>query len=442
MGPNNLKKQIESIPIPPHIRQRSRLGIELAVSDQKKYSHRKSNRVKRRVVTIAATLALFLLAVTLVNHQNVWAALQKALQFVPGLGIVKEENSLSERYVLKQPISLSLGKGSIMVTGMLSDEEMTYITMSGSHTPRPKQVILVNEQGAEYTLTSTSASWGATEWTSGFWYKGKLDAAGEIKLVLNVEPKIEVPVALTRAETYTSYTEMGETAAVNGVMITAILDLVEDKARVSLVARHSEDFYMSDYGIHGVYKRDENKLNVTDAAGQKMEIESIRGISSPASEFYFKRSENVRGPYTLTLPEISVTYIDEVSVRISTEAKENVNQAFEIAGFPVTITRTEKVTENVLRVYLDFHYDDHASESLYNLDVEGLSTGAKINERTGVIEYMEFEIEPGSKRMNLKLIRPSVIIKGPWQFEFSEESEDNQSPNLEEFLVLPKEQQH
>lgn len=36
--------------------------------------------------------------------------------------------------------------------------------------------------------------------------------------------------------------EMGETATVNDVMITAILDLVEDKARVSLVARHPRIF--------------------------------------------------------------------------------------------------------------------------------------------------------------------------------------------------------
>ncbi|GEM_PF-4968830 len=84
---------------------------------------------------------------------------------------------------------------------------------------------------------------------------------------------------------------MGETATVNDVMITAILDLVEDKARVSLVARHSQDFYISDYGIYGVYMHDENKLNVTDSTGQKMEIELIRGLGSPAREFYFKLSE-------------------------------------------------------------------------------------------------------------------------------------------------------
>jgi hypothetical protein len=421
MSPNKLKQQLQAIPIPSNIRQRSQLGIEQAIMEQKEGNPRKSKRVKRRAVTIVAAIALLFLSAALMNHNYVWAAIQKALQFVPGIGIVKEDDSPSERYVLKQPITLSVGEGSIVITGILIDEEMTYITMTGNHTPRFENVTLVNAQGVEYTLKSSTASWGLTEWTSGFWYKGKLDASGSIKLVTNLEPRIEVPVTLARAETYSSYPEMGETATINGVSITAISDRVGEKERVSLVARHSEDFYIIDYGIYGVYMHDEShKLNVVDDTGRRFEIENVRGISSPAREFYFKLSENARNRYTLTLPEISVTYKSEVSIKISTEAKEHINQTFEIAGFPVTITKTEKVKQNGFRVYMDFHYNEQAATSLYNLDIDGLSNGAKLNERTGAIEYIEFEVEPGSKQVNLKLIRPEVIIRGPWQFEFSE----------------------
>ncbi|QGQ99329.1 hypothetical protein EHS13_32935 [Paenibacillus psychroresistens] len=423
MSPNNLKQQLQAIPIPSSLRQRSQLGIEQAIMEKKEVNHRKSIWIKRKLGAIVAALVLLLLSAALMNQNYVWAAIQKALQFVPGIGIVKEEGSSSERYVLKQPISLSVGEGSIIITGILSDEEMTYITMAGNNTPRFEYVTLVNAQGNEYRLGSTIASWSSNDWTSGFWYKGKLDTSGSIKLVINLEPKIEVPVTLTRAETYSSYPEMGETATVNGVSITAIPDRVGDKARVSLVARHTEDFYISDYGIYGVYMHDEShKLNVLDDTGKKLVIENIRGVSSPASEFYFKLSENARNRYSLTLPEISVTYKSEVSIRISTEAKEHINQTFEIAGFPVTITKTEKVKEKGLRVYMDFHYNEQAAASLFNINIEGLSSSAKLNERTGAIEYMEFEVEPGSKQVNLKLIRPGVIIRGPWQFELSEEN--------------------
>lgn len=248
MSSNNLKQQLQSIPIPPTIRQRSQIGIEQVITEQKEGNGHRSKQVKRRVGTVVAALALIFLSATLISHNGVWAAIQKALQFVPGIGIVKEEDSPSERYILKKPISLSVGEGAIIITGILSDEEMTYITMTGKQTPRFEKVILVNERGVEYTLSSSIGTWTSTEWTSGFWYKGKVDTTESIKLVVSLEPRIEVPVTLARAETYSSYPEMGETATVKGVSITAIPDRVGNKARVSLVSRHSEDFYISDYG--------------------------------------------------------------------------------------------------------------------------------------------------------------------------------------------------
>ncbi|WP_256760484.1 hypothetical protein [Cohnella sp. WQ 127256] len=424
MSPNKLKQQLSAIPIPSGIRQKSQLGIEQAMLEQQEDSRRKNKRVRRRVGAIVAALALIFLSTDLMNHNYVWASIQKALQFVPGIGIVKEEDSSSERYVLKQPISLNVGEGSIMITGILSDEDMTYITMVGKNTQRFESITLVSEQGAEYNLRSSTASWSSTEWTSGFWHKGKLNIGGEnIKLIFPLEPTIEVPITLAKAETVSSYQDMGETATANGVSITAIADRVGEQARISFVARHSEDFDISDYGIYGVHMHDESqKLYVLNDTGKKVEIEHIRGVSSPASEFYFGLSGKAGGHYTLSLPEISVTYKDEVSIKVSTEAKQLWNQTFEIAGFPVTITRIEKLKENGLRVYMDFHYNEEAPASLYNLDIEGFSNVAKLNERTGAIDYIEFEVEPGSKQVNLKLIRPGVIMRGPWQFEFAEES--------------------
>jgi len=421
MRSNNLIEQLHDIPIPPDIRQRSQLGIEQAMLEQKASNRRKSNRVKRRMSVCAAALVFLFLSVDILNHNYVWAGIQKALQFVPGIGVVKEENLLSERYILKQPISLSMGEGSIIITGILSDEEMTYMTMMGENTSRLEQVTIVNEQGIEYTLKSSTASWSGEDWTSGFWYKGKLDTNGNMKLVIDVEPIIEVPVTLSIAESYSSYPEIGETVTINGVSITAIPDRIGEKARISLVARHTEDFYITDYGIHGVYLHDESyKLSVVDIIGQKLTIETIRGVSNPQSEFYFTLSDEAQKRYTLTLPEISVSYNSAVKIKLLTEAQEHLNQTFEIAGFPVTITKTEKVSETRIRVYMDFHYNEGAAASLYSLNIDR-SSMAKLNEQTGVIEYIEFDIEPESKQINVKLNRPGVIIRGPWVFEFPEQ---------------------
>ncbi|SDX57657.1 hypothetical protein [Paenibacillus sp. CF384] len=425
MSSNPIKDRLETIPIPPELGQRSRLGIEqAAVERQQGISSSISSRVKparkRRWIAVAAAIIVILMTAALVDHSRVWAAIQKALQFVPGIGIVKEEDVPMERFVMKQPITVKVGEGTILITGFMSDEEMTYLTMAGTDVPRLKQIEIVNDKGMKFTLGSSTASWGGAQWTSGFWHKGKLDLSGSVKLILPLDPAVEVEVQLSKAATYASYSELGATDTAAGVSITAITDRMDEKARVSLVSRHSDDFYVRDYGIYGVYMHDDSrKLQVTDETGKQLEIEKIPGVSSPASEFFFgvpKQSAGER--YTLTLLEISVTYTEEVQIKVPTAANEHLNQTFEIAGFPVTITKVERVKETGLRIYLDMHYDEHATASLFNFSLN-TSSMVKLDEQTGEASYMEFDMEPGSKKVSLKIIRPEVVIRGPWTFELN-----------------------
>jgi len=421
MSTNKLKEQLHDIPIPADISLRSQLGIQQAMLERKEDSLLSSRGWKRAISACAAVLIILFLSVDIVNQNYVWAGIQKALQFVPGIGLVKEENTTSPRYILKKPMSLNVGEGSIKITGILSDEDMTYMTMVGENISRVKQVTLVNEQGNEYILQSSTATWSGKDWTSGFWYKGKLDTEGSVRLIVDNESGIEVPIALSIAESYYSYPEMGETAVMNGVSITAIPTQIGEQARISLVAQHAQDFTISDYGIYGVYLHDESfKLNVADELGQKLKIEIVRGISSPQSEFYFTLSDKDSKYYTLTLPEISVSYQDEVNIKLMSETQEQLDYHFEIAGFPVTITKTEKVSDNILRVYMNVHYNEHDARSLYNLNINRGSM-TKLQEETGVVDYIEFEVEPSTKQVNFTLNRPEVIIRGPWIFEISKE---------------------
>lgn len=241
---------------------------------------------------------------------------------------------------------------------------MTYITMAGKETPQFDEVTVVNAQGTEYNLSRSFALWGSSgDWTASFWHKGKLDVKGNIKIVLHQEPTIGVSAHLEKAESCSSYAELGKTATANGVTITAITDRIEEKARVSLVSPPMEGFSISDYGIDGVHMHDENhKLHVIDGtSGERVKIERIPGVSAPASDFYFPLREiKEDAHYTLTLPEISVTYRDEVSVKLPTVAQEHMDKTFQLAGFPVTVTKTGKVAPNSLRVYMDLHYSEQA----------------------------------------------------------------------------------
>ncbi|WP_336790261.1 hypothetical protein [Paenibacillus sp. MMO-177] len=374
-------------------------------------------RLMRGWTSIAAVIIVLLLSAALVNHTKVWAAIQNALQFIPGTGMVKEEKSPQERYILSKPITIKVGQeGTIIIKGIMSDHEMTYITMTGQNTTRLKDVTLVSAQGEAIKMDTSMASWGGTFWTSSFWHKGELDVQGDIKLMIGEDAPIEVPIHLTKAESFDSYSELGPTSTANGLSITAITDKVEGNARVSIITPPRQDFRIIDYGIHGVNMHDESlKLHVVNKAGKKLGITTVQGLSSPQSELYFPLGRTPDETYTLTIPEINVEYQEEVKVKVPAETTENLNQTFEIAGYPVTITHVEKTSPTTLRVYTDFHYDEQAPSSLYMIGAEE-SGMAKLKEKTGEVEYLECTIEPGSKHLTLHINRPDVVLRGPWVF--------------------------
>lgn len=272
-------------------------------------------------------------------------------------------------------------------------------------------------EGSAYTIKSAQSVWTHGNWTGAFWHQGKLNMKRQAKIIILGNPETVIPVTLTQAETFESYKDMGETAVVQDVAITSIAHRVDERARISLVSRHPDAFRISDYGIHGVHP--DKKISVVDETGKTYEFERYMGISSPAREFYFQLAESGAKNYTVTIPEINVIYKDKANLTldIPREVEAKANLTFELAGTPVTITKLERADNNRLRVYVDLSYNDQAPTSLHNFRIDRMSHSAKLNEQTRAMEYLEFEIEPNSKKVKLTLTDPEVIIRGPWKFE-------------------------
>jgi hypothetical protein len=413
---NKIKQEIDKIPIPLDLHRRSLLGIE-QVKLENEQSKLPSDKRHKNIKVIAAALVGLILLTVVISNTQVLAAIQKALQFVPGIGIVKEEDVPAERYVLKSPITKQIGEGSIVITGMMVDQQMTLISITGTNTTRFERVKLVNELGAEFTVERSMSYWGSHDWTASFWYDGQLDLKGSVKLLLEEKPEIVIPLTLVQAESFANYADMGETATVNGITITAIANRVDDKARFSLVAQHTKDLKIIDYGFFGLYAHENQKMNVKDSTGKNIPIEHIRGLSAPASEFYFKLSEGNGNSYSLTIPEIYTEAQDKVTLEIPTETTENLNQTFELAGFPVTITRIDRLDDKSVRMYVDLHYNENTPASLHMFSLDNLSHNARVNDQTGELVYLEFEADPGRKMQKIMLARPEILIRGPWKFE-------------------------
>lgn len=407
---DEMKRAMNTIPLPPELRERSKMGVAQAKSE------RILNKKRFGVRRWTAVIAGLILISSVLFHSQVIAALQKALQFIPGLGVVMEEDIPAERYILQKPVNLDLGeKGSLIVTGISVDKESTLVTMAATNLRWLERITIINEEGQTFDIPRSVSSSSGSGWNGSYWYKGELDIRGNITIVLDTEPETKVPITLNKAETHSNYQELGATVSANNVDITAITNRAGAKAIVSLVSRHPSDFRIDDYGIR-------KNIIVTDSSGQRSMIEEIPSIFAPAKEFYFSLSDNPNETYTLTIPEITVTYVDEeaITFHIPKTGIEHDNRTIELAGFPLTFTKVERISDDQLRVYVDLHDDESAAKSLTFFYFGSMSSMMKSNEQTGVMEYIQIDIDPDATQINVEVTRPRVTIRGPWEFEFTD----------------------
>ncbi|MDF0725584.1 hypothetical protein PY093_02505 [Cytobacillus sp. S13-E01] len=414
---NKIKSEINKIPIPPGLHKKSIAGVQQAKLEQRKKFGVFTNRKK----ILAAVLAGLLLFSATFFHTEVLAAVKRALQFVPGLGLIHEEEMPVERYILQKPVTLELDNGRIMVTGMMIDEKMTLINVVGYDTPLRQNIKIVNEKGNEYkefSIPSSQTLSGSKEWIASYWHDGKLDITEEAQIILEGKQDIIIPLTLEKAKSYESYTDMGEISTINSVEIVAIPQRVADKLRISLISQHPKDFRISDYGLFPMYAR-EQMISVQDSVGKEYEIENSPGISAPVSEFYFQLAENEVENYVITLPEIYVVYSDEQKVTLPIpETEADLNESFTLSGFPVQLTKVERIEEDRVRVYVDVQFDEQNDKQLRNFRIKEMGHMVKVSDGTGEILYLEFDIEPIRKKIKVTFQQPEVILKGPWKFEF------------------------
>ncbi|MBM7572360.1 DUF4179 domain-containing protein [Aquibacillus albus] len=416
---DKIKKEMEKIQLPPDLHQRSQLGISKVKQESRV---NQSNWKQYKGLITAASLIICLLFTAVFNTQ-LYAGVKKVLQFVPGIGMVMEEDTPQDRYILEKPVTTKMGNGKVVITGIVIDDEMTYITMNGKDTERFKKITVINEKGEKYSLKSSQDLWTSGEWASSFWYDGKLNLSGNITVVIHANQEINIPVNLKKANTFESYQELGETSTAGGVSITTIPTRIDDEARISLVSQHSNQYRIIDYGILDYTVP--HQINVQDQTGATYDIyRKYMGMSSPTREFYYKLGAENIDHYSVTIPEISVTYDDmtKIKLKVPTDiTTEEINQTYEIAGYPFKITKLERVGNEQMRVYIDLNYNEQDPRSLHNLRIKEVGHSAKINEKTQVLEFLQFDIKNNVKNITITFSNPEVIIRGPWEFELDKE---------------------
>ncbi|MGG4146359.1 hypothetical protein ABEW34_24950 [Paenibacillus algorifonticola] len=420
-----LKQEIEQIPIPPELHQRSEMGVQQAVDELERketavYKIFRKMKAPSSKVLIATILGLTIVSTALFNSQ-VKAAIQQALQFVPGIGVFTQTEEQSERYVLPNQIKTQIEGGSITITGLMVDEEMTYITVQATNLSELRSLTVINDKGTTYTLPAAQLTFTKEKWAGSFWYNGKIDIQEQAQIQIDAYPTVSIPFKLVKAQTVNNYEELGKTVIVDNIQITAIATPSGEKARVSFVSKHPEAYKIDDFGLNFIGSEHSpiSQVHVWDDTGKSYSINRSMGISSPASEFYFDLLQTDQKRYFVSIPEINVIYQDEVTVTLELPdtTKKEINHTFNLAGYPVSISNIERVNENGeewAKVYVDVHSQDNVRATLRDFSIDGRT----LNEKTGVIEYFLVKIDPNRKQLQFTITDPEVVISGPWTFEF------------------------
>ncbi|WP_168120320.1 hypothetical protein [Paenibacillus sp. HB172176] len=405
---NKIKDEMASIPIPSALHSRSLKGIHEA----------QAVRVSRRKdwsKTIAAAAIVATLVFGALFHGEVYAAIQKSLQFIPGIGVVKEETAPEERWILKEPVRVEIGDGYVDITGLMSDEKETYMTVSAFDLPRFESVTFINEAGDSFTVSRSMYVGTLNEWTGDFWHNGALPLAGKISFYFDDYREAITSISLAKAESYAGYDELGQTVKKNGAAITLIPNHGADRMWVNIVSRLDDDGHVIKYGYLDYAHRDSG-IQLTNKEGNPVAFEWQQATGAPNRVFSFASHDE--GPYVLTLPAITVSEKDKTKLTLTIPPigeTSSMTQSFELADFKVDMTKLERVDATTLKVYVDTHYKESDPRSIMQFRLDR-SSMLKTNERTGEMEFFQFEIEPGSKKVTVELSDPAFLVRGPWTF--------------------------
>ncbi|KGP74513.1 DUF4179 domain-containing protein [Pontibacillus yanchengensis] len=403
---NNIKKEVDKITIPEQLEKNREKGIHQAAEAQ---VHRKQTSFQKWMV---ASVLIVLLGSAFMYHSEVIAAVQKALQYVPGIGVVEEEESEGERYVLEETKEVEVDGGTVTITNVVVDSEQIYAVLSGEGTPQYLEMTLVNDSGKKYTFNSSYWSSSSNQWTSNFYEKGEFNLSGQVEVVLRDKT---IPITLVETKSYETFRDMGITDTQNGITIAAIPSRDGDKGRISLVSQHSEDFTIKEYGLHEV--PEDKKIHVQDNEQKQYELSRYKGISRASNELYFELPTEEKEYYTLRIPVVNVEYKDEVEITLPLpKDEEKIDESFKLAGYPVDITGLERTDDDRLRINVDVHYEENDSRSLHMFRIKEKSHMAKFNPKTNVIQYLEFDVDWDQEKVNVKFDEPEVFMRGPWEF--------------------------
>lgn len=367
----------------------------------------------------ASLIVLFLMFA--VRTDLGWATLQRAFQYVPGMNfVVKDQENVIERYILPEPIEKQIGSGRIKVEGVIIDDKNAVIELDAQGLPYPesKKIYFTNSKGEKFFINVYGVGGGTGIWHGTFTHMGTIKEKNSLRIVLPGKKNTSINLSLVKAQKYTSFSDMGPTADVDGISITAIASEEHGRARINLLTPQRKGFRIESYGLDPLSLRSEVVLR--DNKGVLYSAVHDLSYMGPLSEFYFTLNRAELKGATLTIPRVGVILEDSAKLRITIPRKgcAKINKKVILGGFPVSFNRIERLAEDKIRIHVSTGYSDQKERSLHYFSLADTSYGSMGSQKTGAVESFDLEISPYQLWVTLKPKDPLIYIKGPWDLKF------------------------
>ncbi|MGO4791506.1 hypothetical protein AB4124_29275 [Paenibacillus sp. 2KB_20] len=423
---NNIKQAIEEIPIPAMLHERSLMGIHQAKEewDAALAAPKKRKRVMNRVVA-AFLIGVLSISAAVTFNPHLSAAIQRALQFIPGIGVVQE--SSTDSYMLTEPVDIKLSNHDVTITSMLVQKDMTTIELN-AYTESSFKINIISESGEVYESSSVSTygSGGFSKITHKFY--GHVDIKDYAQLSFDDYKKELFTIPLSKVDSIDSLNAIGDSMEIHDLEITAIPTPAGHKGRIFLSTEHSNAFrYFNHFPEKGDLILNDN-ISIADEFSNDYPIDN-KGIQTPFKDIYFNLGSSDVRKYTLTIPQLMSVGHEEAnfSINVPDRQEGQLNQSFDIAGYSVELTKFKKFkspdNRDLIEIYVEMPNTQQLNRSLKDFDVSIDTTLGSYKARdatTGVLKSFSVSYDPNdSGKLDVTVSKPIIDMKGPWKFEIA-----------------------
>ncbi|KOP65858.1 hypothetical protein AMS62_11840 [Bacillus sp. FJAT-18019] len=427
---NKIKQAIEDIPIPAVLHERSLMGIHQAKEEwDAALSAPRLNRkrIMNRVVA-ASLIGVLSIGAAATFNPHLSAAIQRALQFIPGIGIVQKADNSTDSYMLTEPIDIkNSNQSAATVTAVLVQKDLTMIEINDYSN---NYGIQIKDESGKVHKASSSHTYGGDDFSHVILkFAGQVDVKDHVQLFFLDRPNEVFTIPLSKVDSIDTLNAIGQSSENHDLEITAIPTPAGHKGRIFLSTEQSSAFrYYDDYFEQFAEKGDliilNENISITDDLGNDYPIDN-KGTWMPFKDIYFNLGSSDVKKYTLTIPQLMSVGRDDIIVPINIPDGEEgpLNQSFDIAGYPVELTKYKKIkssdNRDLIEIYVDMPNPLQPNRSLKGFDTSTTTLGGKSYDSTGVLQSFTVKYDPNSTKLDVKVSKPMIDMKGPWKFEIA-----------------------